>query len=64
MEENEATTLEKIANIDACIDAMEEEDLATWVKDNSDYVGQISSYVDAAKECKRLKTAWLHGLAP
>ena len=63
LEESEGDTLEKVANIEACIDAMAEDELKAWVSEATPYVEQISSFIDAAKETKRVKSGWLNGLA-
>ena len=42
LEDSETSTMDKIANIEACMDAMAEEELAAWVNEAATYVQEIS----------------------
>ena len=63
LEEQETNTLGKIANIEACMDHMEEEELQAWIKGAQEYVQELATYADAGKECKRVQMGWLNGLS-
>ncbi len=63
LEDSETSTMDKIANIEACMDAMAEEELAAWVNEAATYVQEISHTVDAARETKRVKMGWLNGVS-
>ena len=63
LEDSETSTMDKLANIEACMDAMAEEELAAWVKEAASYVQEISHTVDAARETKRVKMGWLNGVS-
>lgn len=60
LEESEEKSLDKIATANAGFDAMADEELTGWSDAAKEYIAEINTHIEAAKEMKRTKSGWIN----